>query len=229
MFARGMIALVVIAGVAWGGFQAWKLWLDHKHGALIQIDLINPSRRVTQEAMQTLLKPYSGLSFWQLDLPVIRRVVESHAWVSKAEVYRYWPNRLKIEITEQIAIARWGDTEVINQRGELFQPDSMQGLETLIQLSSLTAKPKDVLIMLRDMLAVINPYGLHIRQLTQLADGSWQVFLISGDEGYLPARDAMLSLKRLLALYGSIPEQENSKMRIDLRYRDGFAVKWQAG
>ena len=226
MLFRGVLTLVVIAGLVWGGTQIWKFWLDHKQGALIQIDLINPSQRVTQEGMQSLLKPYSGLSFWQLDLPEIREVVESHPWVLKADVYRYWPNRLKIEVTEQIAIARWGDYELINQYGELFRPDSMIGLDSLIKLSSLTAKPKEMLIMLRDMLAVINPYGLHIKHLVQLADGSWQVFLISGDEWYLPAKDAMLSLKRLLALYASIPEQENSKMRIDLRYRDGFAVKW---
>lgn len=228
MLLRGVMALVVVAGLVWGGMKVWKIWLDHKHGSLIQIDLINPSPNVSSEGMQALLKPYAGLSFWQLDLPEIRQVIESHPWVLKADVYRYWPNRLKIEVTEQIAIARWGDKEVINQHGALFQPNDLRGLEDLIQLSSLTAKPKDMLIMLRDMLAVINPYGLHIRQLVQLADGSWQVFLISGDEWYLPAKDAMLSLKRLLALYGSIPEQENSKMRIDLRYRDGFAVKWQA-
>jgi cell division protein FtsQ len=227
MVLRGVIALTVIAGLIWGSVHAWRVWQTYQHGDLIHIDLINPSEHVSSQAMQGLLRPYSGLSFWQLDLPMIRQVVESHPWVSKADVYRYWPNRLKIEVTEHIAVARWGDDELINQRGELFKPTVITGVDDLIQLSSLTAKPKDMLIMLKDMLNVINPYGLHIRQLVQLADGSWQVFLISGDEWYLPAKDAMLSLKRLLALYGSIPAQENSKMRIDLRYRDGFAVKWQ--
>jgi len=228
MLGRAVVSLLILSVVLWGSFQLWKLWQDHRHGALIEIDLVNPSKQVTPASMQTLLRPYSGLSFWQLDLPMIRQVVETHPWVAKAEVYRYWPNRLKIEVTEQVAVARWGEQELINQRGELFKPQNLVGLEELIQLFSLTAKPKDMLLMVKDMLSIINPYGLHIRQLVQLADGSWHVLLITGDEWYLPAKDAMLSLKRLIALYFSIPEQENSKMRIDLRYRDGFAVKWQA-
>ena len=37
-----------------------------------------------------------------------------------AAVQRSWPRGLKIEIVEQIAVARWNDAGLVNARGELF-------------------------------------------------------------------------------------------------------------
>ena len=223
---KASVAAMLAAGLVWLGFQGWNVWQGHQRGALVQVELLNPSERVTNDAMVEMLRPQLGLSFWQLDLPVIRRMIETHPWVAHAEVYRYWPGTLKIEVVEQIPVARWGKDALVNQRGEVFHPKFMNGVNDLIQLSAINPEPRDVLLMLRDVLGLINPYGLHVKQLHQQADGSWHIVLVSGDEWLLPSSDALQSLKRLLALYGNIPKQENTVMRVDLRYRDGFAVKW---
>ena len=41
-------------------------------------------------------------------------------WVDSAAVQRSWPRGLKIEIVEQIAVARWNGAGLLNARGELF-------------------------------------------------------------------------------------------------------------
>lgn len=216
----------LIAGLLWGGLQAWHLWQEHQSGELVHVELVSTTNHVTEDELRDLLRPQLGLGFWQLDLSLIRKTVESHPWVAHAEVSRFWPNSLRIEVTEQIPVARWGEHDLLNQTGEIFHASGSFNGETLIALSAVNPEPREVLAMLRQLLDLINPYGLHVRALHRQADGSWHAWLVSGDEWVLPAQESIESLKRLLLLYGSIPRQENTNMRIDLRYRDGFAVKW---
>lgn len=222
------VLLTLFAGIlTWAGLQAWQLWNGHQQGELIQVKLVNEDAKVTEAELTELLRPQLGIGFWQLDLPSIRKLVESHPWVAHAEVSRFWPSTLRVEIVEQTPVARWGDTGFVNQLGEIFYPNQRVELPDLIRLSAVNPDSLAVLAMLKQVLELINPYGLHVVALHRLADESWHLWLVNGDEWLLPKQDAILDLKQLLVLYGSIPKQEGTKMRIDLRYRDGFAVKWQ--
>lgn len=220
--------LTLFAGVlTWGGLQAWQLWNGHQQGELIQVKLVNENAKVSEAELTELLRPQLGIGFWQLDLTSIRKLVESHPWVAQAEVSRFWPSTLRVEIMEQIPVARWGDGGFVNQLGEIFYPNQRVELPDLIRLSAVNPEPLAVLSMLKQVLELINPYGLHVEAMHRLADESWHLWLVNGDEWLLPKQDTIVNLKQLLVLYGSIPKQEGTKMRIDLRYRDGFAVKWQ--
>ncbi|MCH9742898.1 MAG: FtsQ-type POTRA domain-containing protein [Proteobacteria bacterium] len=225
-----LIKATLLAGLAgaltWLFLQGWHVWNDHQQGELVQVKLVSQTAHVNEEEIKALLKPQLGLGFWQLDLPAIRKLVETHPWVARAEVSRFWPNSLRIEVVEQTPVARWGDDALLNQMGEIFKPPQLAAMDDLIQLSAVNPEPVEVLTMLKQMLALINPYGLHIKALHRLADGSWHAWLVNEDEWLLPAQDTLPGLQRLLMLYGSIPHRDNAKMRIDLRYRDGFAVKW---
>ena len=221
------VLLTVFAGVlTWAGLQAWQLWNGHQQGELIQVKLVNENSKVTEAELTELLRPQLGIGFWQLDLPSIRQLVESHPWVAHAEVSRFWPSTLRVEVVEQIPVARWGETGFVNQIGEIFYPNQGVGFEELIRLSAVNPDSLAVLAMLKQVLDLINPYGLHVTSMHRMADESWHIWLVNGDEWLLPKQDAIQDLKQLLVLYGSIPKQDGTKMRIDLRYRDGFAVKW---
>ncbi len=55
-----------------------------------------------------------------VDLEAVRERVEAMPWVDQARVQRRWPHGLRIEVTEQVAAARWGESGLLNTRGELF-------------------------------------------------------------------------------------------------------------
>ena len=54
------------------------------------------------------------------DLDAIQRAVEALPWVDHARVQRHWPNGLHVQVSEQTAAARWGESGLLNTRGELF-------------------------------------------------------------------------------------------------------------
>ena len=79
-----------------------------------------PFQRVTAvEVQQAALGSLRG-GFVSADLDRLRTAVEALVWVDRARVQRLWPDRLRIEIVEQQAAARWGDDGLLNTRGELF-------------------------------------------------------------------------------------------------------------
>ena len=50
----------------------------------------------------------------------IQRAVEALPWVDHARIQRRWPNSLHVTVIEQTAAARWGESGLLNTRGELF-------------------------------------------------------------------------------------------------------------
>jgi cell division septal protein FtsQ len=47
--------------------------------------------------------------FVSADLEALRSAVQGLAWVDRARVQRLWPDRIRIEVVEQQAAARWGE------------------------------------------------------------------------------------------------------------------------
>ena len=79
-----------------------------------------PFQRVAAvEVQQAALGALNG-GFVSADLDRLRSAVEALAWVDRARVQRLWPDRIRIEIVEQQAAARWGEDGLLNTRGELF-------------------------------------------------------------------------------------------------------------
>ena len=42
-------------------------------------------------------------------------------WVRSAMLRRVWPDRLEVALEEHVALARWRDTALVNDRGEVFE------------------------------------------------------------------------------------------------------------
>lgn len=228
LLVKAMVLSVFVGIFAWLAMQVWHLWGNQQQSELVEVRLVNQTQHITEEALVDMLRPHLGINFWQLDLMHVRRLIETHPWVAHAEVSRFWPNMLRVEVVEQIPIARWGEDAFVNQLGDVFVPEQQLRLPDLIHLSSVNPEPLIVLARLKEIMALVNPYGLQVASLHRMADESWRIQLVQGDEWIVPEKDSMLLLKQLLALYGNIPKEAAHHLRIDLRYRDGFAVRWVA-
>ncbi|MBN1237979.1 MAG: FtsQ-type POTRA domain-containing protein, partial [Gammaproteobacteria bacterium] len=79
-----------------------------------------PFQRVTPVQVEAALAPELGQGFLSVDLDELRRRVEALPWVDKARLRRSWPDALVVHVSEHRAAARWGDTGLMNERGELF-------------------------------------------------------------------------------------------------------------
>ena len=76
-----------------------------------------------------------GAGLLSVDLAAVRRAIHTLPWVDAVSVQRAWPRGLNVLVIEQVAAARWGETGLLNTRGELFATDERHIPPELAQLS----------------------------------------------------------------------------------------------
>lgn len=98
---RFILLGLAILGLLFGGWAALHsplLDLDH-----IEIGGLGTARLAEVEAIIDLEK---GTALNAIDISPIKAQIEALPWVLVAEVEKSWPNRIQIEVTERVAVAR---------------------------------------------------------------------------------------------------------------------------
>ena len=112
----GLTALTLAAIL--GGMAMLGVFLDQP----IQRVLISGRfQRVSPGDIERAVKErVRGAGLVSVDLPSVRSAVAAIPWVDTASVQRSWPRGLSVTVVEQVAAARWGESGLLNTRGELF-------------------------------------------------------------------------------------------------------------
>jgi cell division protein FtsQ len=106
------ILLLVVASL---GALSWAL---NRPVQVISMD--GSFQRVSPGQIEQAVAPYLSSGFMSANLDQIEHAVERIPWVDHARVQRRWPMSLHVTVVEQTAAARWGDSGLLNTRGELF-------------------------------------------------------------------------------------------------------------
>ena len=101
-----------------GGALAGLSWALDRPIRVISMD--GAFQRVSPGDIEKAVAPYTQAGFMSADLDRIERAVESVPWVDHARVQRRFPNSLHVTVVEETAAARWGESGLLNTRGELF-------------------------------------------------------------------------------------------------------------
>src|SRR5262245_44495864 len=115
-----------------------------------------------------------------VDLERVRRNVERLPWVDQARVQRLWPNGLRIEVTEQVAAARWGDSGLLNTRGELFLKDARHVPPELPRLNGPEGTEWQVAQRYLGTQGRLIEAGMRLAALDLDARGAWKIELANG-------------------------------------------------
>ncbi len=186
-------------------------------------------RQVTEAGVEAAIGEHLLEGFFAVDVDAIRAAAIALPWVRDASVRRVWPGSVYVAITERTPAAVWNDTAVLEADGAVFAPPLETVSADLPRLAGPRGSQRLVLERRRELEAVLGrlPRGT-IRRLELSPRGAWRLVLDSGVE-LVFGRD--IDLDRLarhaaafLALLG--PRLDEVR-RIDLRYANGFAVKWR--
>ena len=184
-------------------------------------------QRVTPLQVEAAVAAALDRGFLTADLRRLQHEVEALDWVDTAQLTRIWPDTLAVRVVEQKAAARWGDTSLLNVRGELFSNDRRYSLPELPMLSGPAGSEHEVAaryLELRDRLAAA---GLGLSALTMDERGAWSVVLDGGQEIRLGKQDLGPRLDRLFAYaLPALAAQLDRVSYVDMRYTNGFAVSW---
>jgi cell division protein FtsQ len=186
----------------------------------------NQWQQITEAQVSGVLSKFMGIGFFNLNTQGIKAELETLPWVRFASVKRIWPNIIALDIREEKAIARWGDGAYLNQTGEVFRPSVEATNLSLPLLSGPEDTQTQVMQQYLSLSQLLLPEDLRLTELALSPRGSWELTLNESIRVSAGKFDAFANLSRLVDVlnrHGSINLNEIASM--DLRYKNGFAVK----
>ncbi len=166
-------------------------------------------------------------NFIAVDIAVLREGLEKMAWVRRADVRRVWPDRVEVTLEEHVALARWGDTGLVNTFGERFAGRTEAALPTL---AGPPGTEGEVTRRYRRYADLLSPLGGTLDRVILTPRFAWQLRLSSGLNIEL-GRDlvndpAEARLARFIAAYPQTLGRISLRHEyVDLRYPNGFALR----
>ncbi len=180
---------------------------------------------VTEQQIKNAIGAEVSTSLISVNLDRIKQKLEDLPWIRAAEIRRQWPDALSITVEEEIAIARWGSKQLLNQQGQVFQPENIEELQQLPLLSGPDHSEAKVMRQYQEFNQLLYPLGVRIRDLTLNNSGSYELTLTNGVWVKLGRQDVLERLRRLVVFLQSEYGKEMQQIvAIDLRYRNGLAV-----
>jgi cell division protein FtsQ len=167
-----------------------------------------------------------GRGLFDFDVVEAKQKLELHSWILQASVTRIWPSTLSLHLIEQVVIARWGNEQLLNQYGEIFQPESLLELSALPLLAGPEDSQAAVMLQYQKLNQILFPAGLLLSGLSLIKRGSWENLLNEQMQVAAGRDDVFEKTQRFIDFYLIQPVEQSSQfLSIDLRYTNGIAVR----
>lgn len=221
------IALALVATPVLGVLNGW---FAADRWPIRNLQLQAEFNHVGAEQIRAAARNYLGAGFFAVKLDEVRAAVSALPWVERVEVRKRWPDTIEMRVFEQQPFARWGDKRLIGRNGVLFTAPGTESIQGLPQLSG----PDDALVQVVDFYEksqrTLTGSGLTLAGVSLSARGSWKLALVDGSEIELGQRDIDEHLQRFLDVFPRLAagRGSNAFAHADLRYANGFAIRWLA-
>jgi len=187
-------------------------------------------QRVSALQIEEAISDELGTGFFSANLKTIQKRIVELEWIDQANVARRWPGTLVINVTEQIPAATWGESGLLNTRGDLFVRDARHVPAELPRLSGPDGQSSVVAQRYLLMREKLIPFGLDLRQVHVDARGAWQMKLGNGVDIRLGRRDVDSRAQLFLDVAANIISSREAEIEfVDMRYSNGFTIGWKNG
>lgn len=225
----GLVVSLAAAGLGLA-HGSWRLARAVAEVPVSRVAFSGELRQVDREALVERVETALGdQGFFTVDLGELQQAVEALPWVDRARVRRRWPDELELVIQEQQPMARWGDEELINRRGERFRVDQVEELTALPSLRGPEGSMAEVMARYRELTERLGASALALVALELDQRGSWTARLEGGVRLDLGSEQIERRAERFLRVYhAELARHFEQVAYVDLRYANGLAVGWKA-
>lgn len=229
LLGRFVFSLLAVAGLG-AAFQAWQVMqpeLDRPISQVLVEGKLGEVAAHNRVELQQQLETFGEIRFFSADLAAMQQALEALPWVDQARISRIWPGQLKVEVVEQQPIARWGESQWLNSRGQVFRGITSAPAGEMPGLLGPDGSEARVMQQYWNLTRILRPLGYSIARLELRARGSWFVTTSDGLELWLGRDEILEKMRRFTAIYErELKEQIKQVARVDLRYANGLAVAW---
>jgi cell division protein FtsQ len=188
-----------------------------------EVRVLGTLENVTREQIEATVRKQLAGNFFTVDLAGARQAFERLPWVRRVEVRRVWPDRLHVVLEEHVAIARWGDSGLVNSHGEVFSAASDARLPVFNGPPGTAGEIARQYTRFRGELARVRQAPAEVTLSQRRA---WELRLTSGLVLKLGRDRVDERMATFLSVYeGTVAPVSTRLDYVDLRYPNGFAVR----
>ena len=224
-----LILGALVLFIVLGGSAAQRLyqWLDQP---VAGVTVVGETRYLSKrELAATTAKVLSG-GLLSADIRQVKEEIQAHPWIYQVNVSRNWPAALRLDVKEEIPVARWGQRGLLNHEGDIFWPEGAASYATLPLLNGPSSNTEQMMAQYHDLNQMLRGVGLQVVELSLEARGAWTLRLDNGLQVVVGREHVVERLERFLSVYQSRLKEFAEAGRIeqvDVRYTNGMAVKWR--
>lgn len=209
---------------------AGYIWINRPENLTIQsVEVTGDLKYLQQDDLQPIIEPFVSTNLFLLDAKGLETELEFNTWVYSASMTKLWPDKLRITIHEERPIAFWGEDSMLNEFGEIIDANLP---EKIGQLPVLFSPEDNGRHMVENYLKVqewTQDFPARIVAFREDSRGSWQLKLDSGLVVNIGREEQEKRLRRFVVGYKEeLVDKINKVHTVDLRYTNGFAVKWKS-
>ncbi|NYT46509.1 MAG: FtsQ-type POTRA domain-containing protein [Candidatus Methanofishera endochildressiae] len=183
---------------------------------------------IDKQDIQMKINPLVQAGYFSVDLQAIRNSLMRLPWTESIQVQRIWPNRLKLRIYEQKPVIRWQEHSLLNEQGEVFRPLNIDRFQTLPVLYAPNEQRLALLEVMHGISVSLMDEGLYLTEFRVNERQSWLLSMENGlviQLGRLQPLEKFSQLMKALIVSGG--ELVNKMVYVDMRYPNGYAVRWR--
>ena len=223
---KTLMIMVLLGACGYGLMSTPKVVESVSNQRVEQVNIEGDINFISEQKVLAAVNMFISESLLLVDMEEIKHELELMPWIRSVNIRREWPDTMVLSITEEKAIARWGEARLLNQDGEIFAPSNIIGLENLAILSGPSGSERKVMEQYQLFSQLLYQRGLKIAELNINARSAWKLTLANGVQISVGKSEIMERMKRLVefaqpAFIEKMPDIE----AIDLRYESGIAVK----
>lgn len=220
-----LLLAVLIAGVL---LLAGYYLFDPGTLPIRQVRIEGEFRNLSTAALQDRISNKVKGGFFNIDVAEVRNALLAEPWVKDVSVHRVWPDTLQVFVTEQIAVARWSDFGLLNRSGVMFVPDKSTFPKNLPILRGPEGTQEMMMKKYFELHKQLKPLALNIRVLQLDERRAWSFETDNDLRVVLGKNNFDERLERFVELMPvSLGKKLNEVEMIDMRYPNGFAVRWK--
>lgn len=221
------VLVVAPVVVAIGTYQ----WIqDPQNLTITSVEVKGDLNILDKEQLQPVIEPFTKTNLYLLNEKALETAIENNPWVHSASMTKIWPDKLIITIHEQHPVAFWGDKEMLAENGEIIKASLPKEKGNLPLLYSPNDKGRNMATGFLQIRKWMKDFPLKMVEFKEDSRGSWQIKLQNGMTVKIGREHQEKRLRRFMVGFDhSLKQVINDVKTVDLRYTNGFAVKWKNG
>ena len=220
-----LLALLLFGVLLSNGAEAFVRWLDQP---VQEVRVQGLVEHLDRQALAERLALQVSAPLLSQDIRRLQQQAVADPWVHAVSVQRRWPAAIEVQITEEVAVARWGDVGLLNHQGDIFWPQLNTDQITLPRLNGPAHETRTVMQQYHDLSRLFSGTDLRLAGLTLEGRGAWTLELDNGIRIVAGREQLMPRLRRFITLYQlELHALADRIEQVDIRYTNGAAVQWR--